>query len=64
MDYSSGCLDGSISVWSVDDEFREHERHEGHLVEIVDISFAPNGKWLASIDRNGRLIVRLAKVKL
>lgn len=55
---SSGCLDGSLLV--VNGE--THERLEGHGVQVTEIAFAPNGKWLASIDRNGNLIIRLTKV--
>jgi WD40 repeat protein len=61
--FQRGCADGSIIVWNLNNEVNSHQRlDDGHYVAIIDLSFSPNRRWLASIDRDGNLIIRLAKV--
>ncbi|XP_046461563.1 F-box-like/WD repeat-containing protein TBL1XR1 [Daphnia pulex] len=57
-----GCADGSTIVWNLNDKGNSHKRlDDGHYAAINDLCFSPNRRWLASIDRDGQLIVRLAE---
>lgn len=60
-----GCADGSTIVWNLKDKGNSHKRlDDGHYAAINDLCFSPNRRWLASIDRDGQLIIRLAEVFL
>ncbi len=60
-----GCADGSTIVWNLNDKGNSHNKlDDGHYAAINDLCFSPNRRWLASIDRDGQLIIRLAEVFL
>lgn len=61
---SSGLADGSIVVKDVWISARPEIMLTGHLVDVIDVSFSPNGRFLASIDKKGIVIVWSTKVSI
>ncbi|KAK4004917.1 hypothetical protein OUZ56_006646 [Daphnia magna] len=54
-----GCADGSLIVWNLNDDEDQHQTLYGHSLAVNDVSFSPDRRWLASVDQDGYLIIRL-----
>jgi WD40 repeat protein len=58
---ASGSSDQTIGIWSLTDPSYSRILH-GHVAPIKDVVFAPNGRFLASIDTSGFLLVWCTQV--
>lgn len=55
--------DGSISIWAPGRNMRPFLLFDGHTEQLHQISFSPNGRYLASTDYDRKLIIWSTKVK-
>jgi len=57
-------VDGSISIWApLGKKMRPLLLLNGHTEQLHQVSFSPNGRYLASTDYDRKLIIWSTKVK-
>lgn len=63
--FFSGLENGSILVWSPTEKMIQPSLFfDGHSQELCQILFSPNGRYLASTDYEGQLVIWSTEVKL
>jgi transducin (beta)-like 1 len=56
---------GSISIWSpMEKDKRPFTLTGGHSEQLSQVSFSPNGRFLASTDYERKLVIWSTKVKI
>jgi WD40 repeat protein len=60
----SGCDDSDLLIWDLkmDEAKTEHRRLRGHPVRVQSVAFSPDGRFLASGDKTGKVMVWRTKV--
>ena len=64
--FISGLRDGSIAIWNpleTDETKQKRFLPQKHSVVVISLSCSPDGRFLASADRNGEIIIWSTEVR-
>src|SRR4029077_13253139 len=45
---ATACRDGTVRVWDIDTGQPVWAPQKGHAIEVYDVAYSPDGRWLAS----------------